>query len=91
MFLILGYLCAINFVTFVVYAWDKRSARLGNWRVPERTLLLLAFVGGSIGAKIAQQKLRHKTTKQPFAKRLSLIIAAQIIFIIAVIALWIMA
>lgn len=91
MFLILTYLCGINLVTFLVFAWDKRSARLGNWRVPERRLLQLACVGGSIGAKTAQQKLRHKTTKQPFANRLRLILCVQIVCAIVLIGFWFMA
>jgi len=60
------YLTVINVVTFTVFAWDKYSAIDGEWRIPEQTLLLLALVGGTPGAIVAQQKLRHKTRKQPF-------------------------
>ncbi|OBS99455.1 hypothetical protein A9261_06720 [Vibrio tasmaniensis] len=56
----------IGSVTFVVYAKDKRAAINGNWRVPEKTLHIFSVAGGWLGALIAQDKLRHKTQKQPF-------------------------
>ncbi|MEZ9039947.1 MULTISPECIES: DUF1294 domain-containing protein [unclassified Vibrio] len=56
----------IGFVTFFVYAKDKRAAINGNWRVPEKTLHTFSIAGGWLGALIAQEKLRHKTQKQPF-------------------------
>lgn len=56
----------IGLVTFFVYAKDKRAAINGNWRVPEKTLHIFSFAGGWLGALIAQDKLRHKTKKQPF-------------------------
>ncbi|MEZ9246103.1 DUF1294 domain-containing protein [Vibrio lentus] len=56
----------IGIVTFFVYAKDKRAAINGNWRVPEKTLHIFSVAGGWLGALIAQDKLRHKTQKQPF-------------------------
>ncbi|KPL96182.1 DUF1294 domain-containing protein [Vibrio splendidus] len=56
----------IGIVTVFVYAKDKRAAINGNWRVPEKTLHILSVAGGWLGALIAQDKLRHKTQKQPF-------------------------
>lgn len=56
---------------------DKRRARLGLRRLPERTLLLWALAGGSLGALAGRQFFRHKTRKQPFSTRLWLIVAAQ--------------
>ncbi|PMG35725.1 hypothetical protein BCU97_15050 [Vibrio splendidus] len=53
-------------VTFFVYAKDKRAAINGSWRVPEKTLHILSVAGGWLGALIAQDKLHHKTQKQPF-------------------------
>lgn len=57
---------AVGVVTFFVYAKDKKAAINGNWRVPEKTLHIFSFAGGWLGALIAQDKLRHKTKKQPF-------------------------
>ena len=62
--------------SFVSFWRDKRSAISGHRRTPERDLLALAFFGGSVGAVLAQQLLRHKIRKQPFATYLFLIAAA---------------
>ncbi|MEZ8274618.1 DUF1294 domain-containing protein [Vibrio cyclitrophicus] len=63
---VLVWYLVIGLVTFFVYAKDKRAAINGNWRVPEKTLHIFSVVGGWLGALIAQDKLRHKTQKQPF-------------------------
>ena len=46
------YLLAVNIAAFAVYGWDKMCAKRGMWRVPEKRLLLLAFLGGSVGAMV---------------------------------------
>ncbi len=61
------YAAVINLVTYQAFRSDKQRAKSNSRRIPERTLLWLAAAGGSIGAIIAQQQLRHKTRKQPFA------------------------
>jgi uncharacterized membrane protein YsdA (DUF1294 family)/cold shock CspA family protein len=52
--------------TYFAYAADKSAAASGSRRTPESTLHLLSFVGGWPGALLAQQFLRHKSTKQAF-------------------------
>jgi len=73
------YLGVINAVAFGSFAWDKHCARQGSWRVPERRLLWLAVIGGTFGAFAGQQILRHKTHKQPFRSRLSIVAGLQTI------------
>ena len=63
--ILLGYL-VVSAAAFAAYALDKKAAESGNWRTNEKTLHLLALVGGWPGALIAQSHLRHKTRKQPF-------------------------
>lgn len=53
-------------VTFIAYAIDKSAARRNRWRIPERTLHLLALFGGWPGALVAQNRLRHKSGKPAF-------------------------
>ena len=77
------YLAGINLVTFAMFAWDKYSAIKGQWRIPEKTLLMLALVGGTPGAIIAQQRLRHKTRKQPFRAQLILIAGLHVVLVVA--------
>ncbi|KAB1086141.1 DUF1294 domain-containing protein [Neorhizobium galegae] len=64
----------LNVIAFCVYWWDKQAAIEGTWRISERTLLGVAFIGGSLGALAAQQMLRHKTRKEPFRTLLMIII-----------------
>ena len=53
-------------VCFIFYAIDKSAARAGRWRTPESTLLLLGLCCGWPGAILAQQWLRHKSSKTSF-------------------------
>ena len=57
---------AINALTYMVYATDKSSAKRGGWRTPEARLHLLALLGGWPAAAVAQQRLRHKSSKGEF-------------------------
>ena len=75
------FLLVINAAAFLTLALDKLRARYGGWRIPEQTLLQLALFGGSIGAVLGQQLLRHKTRKQPFRLQLQLILICQIVAI----------
>lgn len=84
--LVVAYLAVVNFLTFILFSQDKRAAIAGRRRIPERTLLGLAAVGGSLGAVAAQQMLRHKTRKQPFRTLLYLILAAQIVAALVLLA-----
>lgn len=72
------YLLLVNVSAFGAFAIDKAAAESGRWRIPESTLLMLAFAGGSLGALIGQRVLRHKTRKQPFR---SLLIAIALLHI----------
>ncbi len=63
---IAGLYVVLSVVTFIVYAVDKSAASTNAQRTPEITLHGLALVGGWPGALLAQQFLRHKSTKQEF-------------------------
>ncbi len=56
----------LSLVTFLLFGWDKRQARLGGWRVPEATLLTLSALGGWPGALVGSRQFRHKTKKESF-------------------------
>lgn len=60
------YFIAINLLTFLLYGLDKYKAIRQEWRIPERALLLMAFVGGAFGALSAMRIFRHKTRKGRF-------------------------
>ena len=78
---LLYYLIVINVVTFLVYGIDKRKAKQGSWRISEATLLILAVIGGSIGALLGMKVWRHKTMHKKFKYGLPLILIIQIILI----------
>lgn len=72
------WLIAINLVTFAVYGADKRRARRGAWRVPEKTLFLLPLLGGSVGALLGMRVFRHKTKHWYFVWGVPAILLAQL-------------
>ena len=77
------YLALINALTFVLYWHDKRSARVrGRARVPEATLLLAGFLGGTPAALAAQHALRHKTRKQSFQLKFWAITLVQMLLLV---------
>ena len=66
---ILGYpiwVCVLSVIAFLMYGWDKRQAKANGWRVPEKRLHVLAFLGGWPGAMLGQSYFRHKTQKGEF-------------------------
>ena len=75
---LLVWLAVINLLTFIVYGADKRRARRGKWRVPEKTLFLLPLLGGSIGALLGMRVFHHKTKHWYFVWGIPAILLAQI-------------
>lgn len=65
---VLGLYLSMSMASFIVYALDKRAARLGHWRVKEATLHGLALACGWPGALLAQNILRHKSSKPAFRR-----------------------
>ncbi|WP_353168024.1 DUF1294 domain-containing protein [Acinetobacter sp.] len=64
--MVLLFISIINVMTYWFYSQDKEAAQFNRRRVPENTLHILACLGGWPAAWLAQQRLRHKTQKQPF-------------------------
>ena len=67
----------INYSTFIAYWVDKRAAVRGDWRVPERDLHMLEFLGGWLGAYAAQRVFRHKTAKKSYQMTYKLMIVME--------------
>lgn len=63
---VLPWYVVLSAVTFMLYGWDKVSARGGHWRTQESTLNGLALLGGWPGGWIAQYAWRHKSRKTSF-------------------------
>lgn len=76
------YLVIINITAFAAYGADKQKAKKGKWRISENTLLLLAVLGGSIGAICGMKLFHHKTKKAAFSVGLPVILVLQIMVIV---------
>ena len=72
------YLLAINAVAFIMYGIDKYKAKKAKWRISEATLLLLAVLGGSIGAWMGMKVWHHKTMHTKFKYGIPAILLIQI-------------
>lgn len=69
---------AMNVLAFALMGFDKRRARKGLWRIPERTLVLAALLGGSVGAIAGMWTFHHKTRHWYFVYGMPLILLAQL-------------
>lgn len=78
------WLVLINTVTFCVFGVDKWKAKRKEKkssvrRVPEKTLLILSAIGGSVGALLAMRAFHHKTLHKAFRFGVPLILVLQIV------------
>lgn len=73
-----GYLILMNLIAFALYGIDKRRAKQGAWRISEYTLLLVALLGGSLGALLGMRYFRHKTRHRKFRYGIPLILLLQL-------------
>ena len=80
--LIAYYILGINVIVFIIYGIDKLKAKKRKWRIPENTLLLLAIIGGSIGAWLGIKVWHHKTLHKKFKYGIPLIVIAQIAIVV---------
>ena len=80
------YLLIISLIAFGLYHSDKRKAKKGYWRTPEKVLLGIAIFGGAFGSYPAMLIFRHKTTREhwyfTFCNLLGLIIHITAIILI---------
>ena len=63
---IIIYLVVINIIGFLAMLIDKKKAKRGEWRIPEKTLLLITLLGGGVGTIAGMYTFRHKTKKLKF-------------------------
>ncbi len=77
-----GYLLAVNIASFFLYGMDKYRAKKKEWRISEVTLLMMAVIGGSIGAWAGMRLWHHKTMHKKFKYGIPIIIIMQVCLVV---------
>ena len=75
----LTYIVIINLAGLLSMYIDKRKAIKNKWRIPEKTLFLIAILGGSVGSITGMHLFRHKTKHWYFKYGMPAILIIQII------------
>ena len=76
------YLLAINALSFILFGLDKYKAKKGKWRISDATLLMMAVIGGSIGAWTGMRLWHHKTMHKKFKYGIPIIIIMQVSLVV---------
>ena len=74
---VIAYLVMVNLCGFVLCGMDKKKARRGQWRIPEKRFFIIAAVGGGVGVLMGMYKFRHKTKHKSFTIGIPAIIAIE--------------
>jgi uncharacterized membrane protein YsdA (DUF1294 family) len=77
------YAAMMSVAAFILCGLDKRAAVRRTERVPERTLLALSALGGSVGMLLGMAVFRHKIRKLRFALGVPLMLLLQLAAIYA--------
>ncbi len=72
------YLLIISVVAVIMTVKDKKLAKNGGWRIPEKSLFIVSALGGSVAMYITMHKIRHKTKHKRFMIGIPLIMAVQV-------------
>jgi len=76
------YLLIINLIGFLIMLIDKQRAIHKEWRIPEKTLIGISILGGSIGMLMGMSSFRHKTKHKKFTIGVPFILLMQICIVI---------
>ena len=76
-----GYLIFINMIAFIIFGIDKWKAVHDRWRISEKSLFILAMIGGSIGAILGMRFFHHKTKHKSFTIGIPVILILQVLCI----------
>lgn len=80
--LVVALAAVYNLVVFCIYGYDKRCAIKDKWRVPEKVLIGLAFLFGSVGAYLGMSVFRHKTKHTKFTVLVPLTLLIHIVLVV---------
>lgn len=77
-----AYLLLINAAGYLIMLIDKRKAIKNLWRIPERTMFIIAILGGSLGIYAGMKTFRHKTKHAKFTIGIPLILTIQVVLFV---------
>ena len=86
--IIIGILVVMNFIGYISMWSDKKRAIKGKYRISEKTLFIIALLGGSIGSILGMNQFRHKTKHWYFKYGMPLILMIQVILLGCIIKYW---
>ena len=75
-------LVVLNLISFFLMAYDKRCAKAGKWRVPEKTLFLATACFGGLGGVLGMVLCRHKTQHWYFKVFFPVFLAVQVVLLV---------
>lgn len=81
MLILLIIITVMSLAAFAAFGLDKFKAKVGKWRIPERTLFLLALLGGGIGAFLGMKVFHHKTMHKQFVIGIPVIMVIQAVLL----------
>lgn len=76
------YLLVINVIGFLIMGIDKAKAKADAWRIPEKTLFIIAFLGGALGVWGGMYNFHHKTRHWYFKYGIPCIVVVNILFVV---------
>ena len=79
--ILLVIITVMSLAAFAAFGLDKYKAKTGKWRIPERTLFLLALLGGGIGAFLGMKVFHHKTMHKQFVIGIPMIMVIQAVLL----------
>ncbi len=82
--LIYIWIAITSLIAFVLFGVDKARAKQRRRRIPERVLLGISALGGSVGALLGMQVFRHKTRHVKFLIGIPICLAINGIFLYAI-------
>lgn len=81
-FFLCAYLMLINLWGFIVMGVDKWKSSRKKWRVPERNIFIMAFIGGALGVLLGMKAFHHKTLHKKFKIGIPALLVLNIIIIV---------
>ena len=79
---IIAYVAVMSLILLILMYNDKSRAIKKQWRIAEKTLITMAFLGGAIGGVLGMYLFRHKTQHNLFAFGFPLLAAIQVFIIV---------